>query len=179
MASPVIVLIGRPGAGKGTQAELLARSNGWVHLSSGQILRQHAPAPVLAEMRQGQLVEEPVVEQLLEQALEQAPKNRPWVLDGFVRLEQDEAWLEGCLAKLGRQLTGVILLDLTEAQSNARLALRGRSDDNTAAVAERHREYEGETLPVVERYRAAGILKTIDATGTPEQVAARVQEALA
>jgi adenylate kinase family enzyme len=75
VAKDVIILIGPPGAGKGTQAQLLAKRLGGVHLSSGQILRDRASSKVLEEMREGEIVTEPEVDQILAKALEEAPAD--------------------------------------------------------------------------------------------------------
>ena len=179
MAKSVIVLIGPPGAGKGTQAQLLARKLAGVHLSSGEILRQNASTEVLEEMREGELVREPEVDQILAQALADAPADAPWILDGFIRLPQDEAWLLDELGKLGRKIDHVILLEVPETESSDRTAKRGRVDDAGSSLQERWQEYRDTTLRVVDDLDRRGLVAHVNGVGTVEEVAARINEALA
>lgn len=178
MSREVIVFIGPPGAGKGTQAELLTQRVGGVHLSSGAILRDHASSRVLGEMRQGELVREPEVDELLAQALEGAPQDKPWILDGFVRLAQDEVWLEESLATLGRHIDRIILLDISEEESERRVSQRGRSDDAVEALKERWDEYRHQTIPVIAGLEERGLLQKVNGVGSVAAVADQVAEVL-
>lgn len=178
MSREVIVLIGPPGAGKGTQADILAEQLGGVHLSSGQILRRGASSKVLAEMQGGALVREPEVDRLLARALEDAPQDKLWILDGFIRLPQDERWLEGELAKLGRSIGLIILLDVPRDESHRRNARRGRSDDAEVSQEERWQEYLDQTIPVIYGFEQRGLLVKVNGVGTVDDVAGRVAGAL-
>lgn len=144
-----IILIGPPGSGKGTQAELLASSMGAVHLSSGQFLRDHASERIKREMERGELVREPEVDELLEQSLRQAPLDSTWILDGYVRLPQDKTWLENVLDRLDRIIDMVVVIDVAEEVCRARVMARGRDDDTEAAWDERWNEFETVTQPII------------------------------
>ena len=169
MAVKTLLVIGPPGSGKGTQAELLAKTLAAVHLSSGQVLRDHASPKVRHEMEQGELVDEPEVEQILEQSLVAAPAESTWILDGFVRLPEDREWLEGALMKLGRSLDFVIIIDVPENICRERVMGRGRSDDTATAWQERWSEFEEVTLPVIESLTQLTHIR-VDGSGDPESI---------
>lgn len=145
-----IILVGPPGSGKGTQAELLASSLNAIHLSSGQVLRDHASPEVQQEMKRGEIVQESEVDEILQQSLMSAPADRVWILDGFLRLPKDRTWLEASLEKLGRSIDLVIIIDVSEAICRERVLSRGRADDTADAWNERWSEFETLTKPVIE-----------------------------
>lgn len=144
-----IIMIGPPGSGKGTQAELLATELNAIHLSSGQVLRQQASVGVQDEMEAGKLVQEGEVDRILEASLRSAPAMQVWILDGYIRLEQDKVWLERVLAELGRAIDVVIVLDVAEEVCRERVLSRGRDDDTDEAWEVRWREFERITMPVI------------------------------
>ena len=143
------ILIGPPGSGKGTQAELLADSLRAVHLSSGQVLRDHASLAVKSEMERGELVREKEVDIILESSLKSASEDAIWILDGYIRLAQDKAWLEASLARVGRSIDMVIIIDVSESLCRERVMSRGRADDTAEAWTERWAEFETITMPVI------------------------------
>lgn len=145
-----IILIGPPGSGKGTQAELLASSLGAVHLSSGQFLREHAPERIKREMERGELVREAEVDRLLEQSLREAPVDATWILDGYIRLPQDKSWLLAVLDSLDRLIDMVVVMDVAEDVCRARVLARGREDDTAEAWDERWDEFETVTQPIID-----------------------------
>jgi len=142
-------MIGPPGSGKGTQAKLLAAALGAVHLSSGQVLRDHASASVKREMDRGELVREAEVDEILEASLRLAPAGKIWILDGYIRLEQDMNWLASYLEALGRKFDLVIIIDVAESVCKSRMLSRGRDDDTLEAWDERWVEFEMVTKPII------------------------------
>ncbi len=170
--------MGPPGAGKGTQAALLATRLGGVHLSSGQLLRGSGEPRLQAIMAAGQLVASADVERLLTGAIRAVPADRPIILDGFVRESSDLAWLEPELTQLDRSITAVINLAIDRPAAVARNLQRGRADDTPAAQAERWRRY-AEERPVLEHYRELGLLHEVDGVGTVEAVAERINRIVA
>ncbi len=178
MAAPVIVMIGAPGAGKGTQSDILAKRLGGVHLSSGQILRDSADPQLAATMARGELVDLDSLKRVVGPRLAQVPTNVPMVLDGFIRLPEDEAWLARQLGKVGRVINKVVYLEIDEAEADKRNIARHRGDDNGAVLKRRWADFRHQTMPVIESLRNAGLLVTIDGHGTFDEVAARIHEAL-
>ena len=164
-----IVLIGAPGSGKGTQADLLASAVGAVHLSSGQVLRDNAPKEILAEMKQGQLVTESAVDTILEASLQAANTEAIWILDGFIRLTQDRVWLENCLQELDRKIDVVIIIDTPEEVCKSRVLSRGRTDDTESAWTKRWKEYEATTIPVIDSLMSLPYIR-IQGDGDPEAI---------
>jgi len=174
----VIVMLGPTGAGKTVQAQILAKRNGWVHISTGDLLR-HSPDPDLQSiLRSGQLAPSSAVQRALDEALEKVPEDTVVVIDGFPRLVREARWLDRLLLKLGRDLAQVLVLEVDPAESERRLTMRSRTDDPPTAQRQKWDEYRQNTLPVADLYRRRGQSVFIDGSGSLEEVAARVTAAL-
>lgn len=181
-----ILILGPQGSGKGTQAKRLAATHGIAHVSTGDILRAAVAegtelgrrvAPIL---ERGDLVPDELMIDLIRERLE---REDGFVLDGFPRtLAQAEA-LDSMLAGIGRPLDAVLLLEVSDEVSSARMLGRaleeGRVDDAPEVIANRLRLYHELTEPVVARYRAAGTLIEIDGERTIDEVEAEIERALA
>jgi adenylate kinase len=177
-----LLFLGPPGAGKGTQAERLANGQGLLHLSTGELLRAEVQAgselgrEAEAVMARGELVSDVLVLAIVRSRLEQHEGG--WLLDGFPRnLAQAEA-LDGLLAELGQGIELVVLMELSDAVLLQRLLERGRSDDNETVIRNRLEVYRGQTAPLIEHYRGMGLLEAVDAAGTVEEIAARIEALL-
>ena len=178
-----IVFIGPPGAGKGTQAVQLIEHLKIPHLSTGDMLRQamaegnsigqHASSYV----QSGRLVPDAVVISIIGQRLEQPDCDRGCLFDGFPRTQGQAAALDEYLHQSGKQIDLVLALQVPENLLVERLLGRGRGDDNLATIRERFKQYEEGTKPLFDYYRESGILQTIDGTGTPDEVQARIRAA--
>lgn len=164
----IIILMGPTGAGKSYQAEVLAKQRGWIHLSSGDLLRQD---PALHQiMDQGELVPSSNVDQVVMAAIQAVSPNKVIVLDGYPRVMDEVAWLEDQLTQLGRQIERVVLLEVSEGAVAERLRLRQRTDDTAAAVREKLAEYHTVTGPVIAHFESTGVLVRVNGNGTPEAV---------
>ena len=181
-----LVLLGPPGAGKGTQAIHLAEHFDIPHVSTGDILRANVadatPLGVEAKgyMDAGQLVPDEVVIGMVDDRLRQRDTSNGFLLDGFPRtVAQAEALSQ--LLGTDRALTGVIRFVAAEDELVTRLLGRaqeqGRSDDNAETIRARLVEYRTKTAPLVDYYSERGLLVTIDAVGGVDEVRARVLEA--
>lgn len=176
-----IVFIGPPGSGKGTQAERLAGRLGLVHLSTGEVLRQARESgsqlglEAASYFESGRLVPDALVVQIVAERLDELGDNRCCLFDGFPRtLHQAEA-LDLLLAVQGTPLDLVIEFDVDRDELLRRLSARGRVDDDESTVRRRLEVYDSETRPITEYYRNRGVLETIKATGSIEEVAHSIE----
>lgn len=183
-----IVLLGPPGAGKGTQAAAIVRDLGIPHISTGDMLRAAVKAgteiglKAKAVMDAGELVSDEIVIRIAEERLSQEDAKNGFLLDGFPRtLSQAEA-LEGILDRLGTKLDCCLALTVdTEAivkRLLKRAEIEGRADDNEETIRERMRVYERETAPLLDFYRERNLLIEVSGMGTVEEVGERIREAL-
>lgn len=164
----MIVLMGVAGAGKSTQGRLFADEHGYAWLSMGALLRVLVTGKRRNDMMEGKLLSDEEVIRVLDKTMELIDPSQEFVLDGFPRSLAQADWLMD-QAKSGRfELSAVFNLKASKETALRRLADRGRKDDNEAAVKIRFNEYENVTIPVLERFRAAGILVyEIDANKDP------------
>jgi len=172
----LIVLMGPTGAGKSVQGDLLAEQFGWVHLSSGKLLRRDKQAARM--LTDGRLAPAEEVHRVVGEAIERTPEGSTVVLDGTPRRQSDVEWLDENLPKFKLAITAVILIELDIATSLKRLGLRGRADDAPEAVREKWKLFEDVTGPVIQHYRDLGLLVTVDGRGSIEQVHQEVVSAL-
>lgn len=184
-----VIILGPPGAGKGTQAKRICEEMSLAHISTGDMLREARAAGTelgdraRAYMDAGELVPDDVMIGLIEARLEK-PDTEPGVLfDGFPRtLVQAEA-LEATLDRIGRGAIALVLqLQIADEVVMARLVGRaeeeGRTDDAPDVVQKRLDVYRRETEPLIAYYRARGILVGIHGERTIDEVFAEIQETL-
>jgi adenylate kinase len=179
-----LILLGAPGAGKGTQAAVLAEHFGVPHISTGELLRHDVAAgtelgrKVAGCIERGELAPDDLVAAVVDEALARA--GRGHILDGFPRTPSQAREAE---ARHGTGLAdAVVLLELPDDVARQRIAQRmaaGRSDDRDREVVERRlRTFHAETDPVVDYYRDRGLLVTVDAAQPPDAVTAAILTAL-
>ena len=188
MSAKRILLLGAPGAGKGTQAARIIESLQIPHISTGDMLRAavaegtEVGLKAKAVMDAGQLVSDEIVIAIAEERLGQPDAKQGFILDGFPRtLAQAEA-PDSPLHKLGTPLECCLAVTVDSEAVVQRLLKRaeieGRADDNEETIRERMRVYEEQTAPLLDHYRKAGVLVEVDGMGSVDEVFARVEEAL-
>ena len=181
-----LIFFGTPGAGKGTQAELISQKHNLTHLSSGQILRQEIEGGELGEkikayVDKGILVPDELVIAMMEKAAQKSwQKGDGVIFDGYPRnLEQAES-LQKFFAESNLELTAVLNLEISEAEAKKRILLRGetsgRSDDNPETISERFKTYHEQTKPLIDYYTESGKIKTIDGAPDIETVAKNISQ---
>ena len=183
-----LALLGPPGAGKGTQARRLAERLGVPHVASGELLRRavEAGTPLGTRARRsidrGELVPDELALQVVLDRIGQPDAQHGFILDGFPRTLRQAETLDAELDAPGRALDRVVELRVPTDQLLDRIAGRAtldrRSDDREEVVTNRLRVYRRQTAPLVDYYRARGLLVPVDGTGTIEEVAGRVEHAL-
>jgi adenylate kinase len=188
MSARRLLLLGPPGAGKGTQARLLVERLGVPQISTGDMLRAAVAAGsevgrrARSYMDAGQLVPDEVVIGVAEERLRQADAAEGFVLDGFPRTVAQAEALDALLARLGVKLERCVVLAADEDELVRRLLRRaeieGRSDDNEATIRTRMAEYRRKTEPLIEHYRRRGVLAEVDGLGEIEEVATRIGSAI-
>jgi adenylate kinase len=188
MSARRLLLLGPPGAGKGTQAARLVEKFGIPQISTGEMLRSAVAAgtdvgrQAKGFMERGELVPDAVVIGVAEERLSQDDAAAGFILDGFPRTDAQAEALDDLLARMGVRLERCIAIDVDERSLVERLLERarieGRSDDAEETVRNRMHVYRDQTEPLVAYYRSRGILVDVDGMGTIEEVAKRVEEAL-
>ncbi len=182
-----LLFLGPPGAGKGTQAQKLADSQGLLHLSTGDLLRAEVTAgsalgqEAEAVMARGELVSDALVLAIVRSRLEQqaAAGGGGWLLDGFPRNRAQAEALSRLLGELNQPIELVVLMELDDALLIQRLLERGRADDNEAVIRHRLTVYREQTAPLIAFYREQQLLASIEAEGSIDAIAARIDALLA
>jgi adenylate kinase len=177
-----LVLVGPPGAGKGTQAERLAQQLDVPHISTGDLfranLKDETPLGLEAKsyMDAGNLVPDSVTVAMVKDRLADPDAAKGFILDGFPRTVPQADALAGILAEYGVELDAVVEFQVDDEVVVQRLLGRGRSDDNEEVIRNRQQVYRDETAPLLRYY--ADKLVTVDAVGEVPEITQRVTSAL-
>jgi len=181
----VIFVLGGPGAGKGTQCAKIVEQFGHVHLSAGDLLRAERASPgsqygelIEHHITNGTIVPVEITCSLLERAMTKSDKNN-FLIDGFPRNEDN---LSGWTNVMGEKvnLQCVLFFHCTQEICTARCLGRGaagsgRSDDNEESLKKRFVTYEQATMPIIKLFEEKNLVKTLDASQSPEEVYADVE----
>jgi adenylate kinase len=183
----VIIFLGPPGAGKGTQAERLAADQGLLKISTGDILREQVErgtelgervAPILTS---GQLVPDDILIGVIRDRLASMESVRV-IFDGFPRTLTQARELDVLLEELGAPINAVPLLEVPDEVLIARIVERGRtsnrSDDTEEVARQRQQVYRTQTQPLIDYYSARGQVRHINGVGKMDEVYGRIVEAV-
>ena len=177
-----VVLLGPPGAGKGTQAQKLSEKLGIPQISTGDLFRKNIGegTPLGLEAKRyldaGDLVPASLTNALVEDRISQSDAADGFILDGFPRSVEQAIALHDMLEERNTRLDAVVEFQVSEDELFARLKDRGRADDTEEVIHNRMKVYRAETEPLLEYYRDE--LKTVDAVGALDEVFARALRAL-
>lgn len=184
-----ILLMGPPGAGKGTQGALLAEARGVPKFATGDLLRdavrRGTPLGLRAKelMEAGHLVSDDVILGIVRDELGKPGAAQGVIFDGVVRTIPQAEGVERLLAERGRRMDAVLFFDVSDdeilTRLTKRLAVEKRADDDPEAVATRLRAYRKQTAPVLEWYQQRNLMHHIPAVGSVEEIAERVRRTLA
>ncbi|MCI1747396.1 MAG: adenylate kinase [Acidipropionibacterium sp.] len=183
-----LLIIGAPGAGKGTQASAIASHYGVLAISTGDIFRANIKGgtelgkKVKAIMDAGDLVPDEVTDEIVVDRLGQPDAVGGFLLDGYPRNLHQVSALDTYLSGKGESLDAVISLEVDPELLTARLLKRaeieGRSDDNEETIRNRMSVYSSQTEPLIDHYRQAGLLVPVDGVGEISEVHDRIVAAL-
>lgn len=188
MTARRLLLLGAPGAGKGTQAERLVEKLGIPKISTGDMLRAAVSSgteigvKARDTMDRGDLVPDDVVIGVAEERLSRSDVREGFILDGFPRTVVQARALDDMLERRGTRLERCVALVIDEEAVIERLLTRaeieGRSDDDEETIRNRMSVYRAQTEPLVAYYRERGVLAEVDGMGGIDEVEKRVEEAL-
>jgi adenylate kinase len=177
-----VVLLGPPGAGKGTQAQKLAEKLGIPQISTGELFRQNIEKGTKLGLEAkryldaGDLVPSELTNQLVDDRLNDPDAAKGFILDGYPRSVEQAKALHEMLERRGTDIDAVVEFRVSEEELLQRLKGRGRADDTEEVIHNRMKVYRDETAPLLEYYD--GTVKTVDAVGSVDEVFARALQAL-
>ena len=183
-----LILLGPPGAGKGTQAKNLVDAYSIPQLSTGDILRSAIKAGTAlgvqakAVIDRGDLVSDEIVNGIVSERLDEDDAKKGFILDGFPRTIPQAEALDHMLAERGVKLDAVVEISADARELTRRIINRaresGRADDNENVVRNRLDVYRDQTAPLVEYYRSKGLLKSVDGMAEIDEVTAAIRRAV-
>jgi adenylate kinase len=183
-----IALFGPPGAGKGTQSQLLIDKYNLAYISTGEILRKEiAEETVLGlkaktRIERGELVDDEIIVQIIEGFIEANSKVRGVLFDGFPRTYVQAYILGGMLQRLNSKLSCMISLEVPKDELRNRMLERaktsGRSDDTKKVIENRLNEYELKTAPVAKYYKERGLFNAVSGTGDIDTIFSKINEVI-
>ena len=186
-----LILLGPPGAGKGTQAKMIEQTHGFAQLSTGDMLRAavemgSAVGKIAKDiMARGELVPDELVVTIISDRITSDDCSGGFILDGFPRNVAQAQALDKMLGELNMQLDAVIELEVDDAILISRVETRAaetqggpRADDNAEALKNRLQVYHAQTAPLIAYYRDRGALRTVDGMAVIETVGREIEEVL-
>ncbi|GAA1784204.1 adenylate kinase [Leucobacter iarius] len=183
-----LLIVGPPGAGKGTQAQRIVERYGVPAISTGDIFRANIKGGtelgkrVQAIIEAGELVPDELTNEIVADRLGQSDAANGFLLDGYPRTVDQVHALDAVLDAQGASLDAVVLLEADTEEVVARLlkraAVEGRADDTEEVIRHRQEVYAAQTAPLIELFSARGILVSVDGLGGIDEVSSRIADAL-
>jgi len=179
-----LIFLGPPGAGKGTQAKVLADFLQVPHISTGDILRQaitdQTALGVKAQeyMDKGDLVPDQLVQDMVEERLQKSDAQKGWILDGFPRTVSQAVFLGSLLDRIQGDSERVVNLDAPDEIVVSRLLGRGRKDDSEDVIRHRLNVYRRDTAPLIQYYGDRQKLLTVNGNQSQEEVTSALKMAI-
>jgi len=186
-----LILLGPPGAGKGTQAQRLEQKHKYIQLSTGDMLRAAVAAgtqigqQVEGLMARGELVSDEIVVEIISNRIDEPDCENGFILDGFPRNVAQAQALNNMLEKKKLKLDGVVEIAVDDDLLVSRIEKRAsetvggpRDDDNAESLKNRLNIYHKQTAPVVEYYKNKGVLRTVDGMADMDDVSKQIEEVL-
>jgi adenylate kinase len=183
-----LVLVGPPGAGKGTQAKVIAGRLSIPAISTGDIFRANVSAqtPLGREaqryMDAGEYVPDELTNLMVRNRIDEPDADRGFLLDGYPRTLAQVEELDGMIKHTGHVLDAVVVLTVDKEELVQRLlqraATEGRADDTEDAVRRRYEVYDDQTAPLIDVYRDRGLMIEVDGMGEVDEVSQRIFDAL-
>jgi adenylate kinase len=179
-----LIFLGPPGAGKGTQAQLLSAKYEIPHISTGDILRIAVKNQTAlgkkaqGYMDRGELVPDDLILDLIKERLGQPDAQKGWILDGFPRNLNQATFLDNLLTELNLTADIVLNLEVPDEILVERLLERKRKDDNEETIRRRLEVYHQDTVPLIDYYTDRGSLKAVNGNLTMEEVTTSLQASI-
>jgi adenylate kinase len=179
-----LILLGAPGAGKGTQAEIISKKLNIPTISTGAIIRESIKSgseigkKVKSIIESGNLVSDEIVIEIIENRLKEDDCKNGFILDGFPRTVAQAEALTELLNNMGNPLNAFVKLEVPQdvlmARMLRRAAIENRADDTEEVILNRFKEYEAKTLPVFDYFKKQNICFEIEAIATPDEIACNI-----
>ena len=167
----MIILMGMPGSGKGTQGKMIADAFGFQYVSTGEMLRHYATHDQIARMNRGELLNDQEIITMMEAVFGTAKDPNMILLDGFPRSVPQAEWLLEQIKDDGFAIDHVFHLVVSQEVVRGRLQRRGRDDDTEESMGHRFEFYSSITLPILDYFKSQGVpVYDIDAAKTPPEV---------
>lgn len=182
----LIILSGPPGSGKGTQGKALADEKGYVHISTGDLLRERMQVndelgrKIKDVMDRNEFISDQIMWDLVAERLAQEPINSTIILDGFPRTLEQAELFDQKITGSAYILKGMMELEAPEQVLIDRIKARGRNeiDKDEAQIKKRMDDYQTKTQPVIDHYRNKGLYAAIDSDGSIDEVTENIVNAL-